>query len=137
MFSTSTRAQTMSNFNKNRRFRMERLEDRQLMAGDISIIQAAGGTNTLIVKEADGQAGTAQAVMVSRLSNGFIRFTGLPNADGSVTKINGQPSADFAQGFGLDFRLGGGSDKVHLKNLQYGGDINVAVGSLSGATPDN
>src|SRR5690349_20776243 len=81
----------MTTFNKHRVIGMERLEDRRLMSGDIEIIQAAD-SNTLIVKEAAGQAGTAQAVLVSRQPSGMIRFTGLANADGSITKINNQTS---------------------------------------------
>jgi hypothetical protein len=126
----------MSSFSKNNRFHMERLEDRQMMAGDIEVIWAADGTNTLIVKEAEGHAGTAQSVMVSRTDNGFIKIEGKRNADGGVTLVNGKQYELFAQGFGLDFRLGGGSDFVHLENLQYGGDINIGVGK-TGAVRDN
>lgn len=126
----------MSKFNKTNRFHMERLEDRQMMAGDVEVILAAGGNSTLLVKEAAGQAGTAQAVMVSRTPAGFTRIEGLPNADGGVTKVNGKPFVDFAQGFGLDFRLGGGSDEVRLQDVGYSGDIYVAVGH-STATKDN
>jgi hypothetical protein len=131
----------MSKLSKNRRFSIECLEDRQMMAGDVEVIFAAGSANTLLVKEAAGQAGTAQAVMVSRAPTGGLRFSGLENLDGSVSKINGKSFVDFPAGisYGVDFRLGGGSDIVQIKGSPSTtfSALNIAVGSLSGTSPDN
>jgi hypothetical protein len=98
-------------------FSMERLEERQMMAGDVTAYMANGN---LYVNEAAGQAGAANAVQVSQLSNGFIRVKGLVNQDGGTTLVDGQAFRDFtipansASTGHLVMYLGGGKDSVTI-----------------------
>lgn len=104
----------MSKFNKNHRFHMERLEDRQMMAGDFDAFLGAPGT--LFIREADGSVGGNQTVVVSVLPDGRVRVEGggtPSNPTGS--SVNGQfAPVEFAvSGFiNIDMDLGGGQDQV-------------------------
>ncbi|TWU22630.1 hypothetical protein [Bythopirellula polymerisocia] len=96
-------------------FSMERLEERQMMAGDVAAYMNNGN---LYVNEASGQAGTANAVQVSQLSNGLVRVQGTANQGGGQTLVNGLPYQDFniptySQQVGhLVVYLGGGNDSI-------------------------
>ena len=73
------------------RFGLERLEARQLMAGDVATVFQDGH---LTLNEASGQAGLDNAVTISQLGNGMIHVQGAMNADGTITKIDGADSGN-------------------------------------------
>src|SRR5687768_8115455 len=100
-------------FNSRKRFSMESLEARQMMAGDIAAY-AIGGN--LYITEANGQAGTDNGVRVSQLANGMIRVEGAEANDGTDDKslVNGQAFQDFMIPGDLIVKLGGGHDRLHL-----------------------
>lgn len=118
------------------RFQMERLEDRRLMAGDVDVL-ISGVPGTMIIKAANPAAGAAEAVQVSKSPTGGVRITGLPSADGGVTKVNGKSFVDMPFTQNIDFRLGQGSDEVRIKNLSISGNINLGVGGSAGSAADN
>ena len=98
----------MSKLSKNRRFHMERLEDRQMMAGDVAAGLEGGH---LFLNEAAGQAGLDNAVTISQVGRGVIRVQGAATADGTFSKINGADFQDFLAS-DLTVLFGGGKDKV-------------------------
>jgi hypothetical protein len=104
----------MSKFSQNHRFHMERLENRQMMAGDFDAFFGAPGT--LFIREAAGSVGGNQTVVVSILPDGKVRVEGggtPSNPTGS--SVNGQfAPVEFAiNGFlNIDMSLGGGQDQV-------------------------
>jgi len=59
--------------NRQKKFRMERLEDRQMMAGDIAVSFSNG---LLTITEARGHAGEDNTVAVSMEANGNLRVVG-------------------------------------------------------------
>ncbi len=92
------------------RFRMETMEKREMMAGDVTASIQSGGH--LYIGEAEFQS--ANAVQVSQLSSGMIRVQGIQNLDGTTTKVNGLPFKDFYVTGDLRVNLGAGNDKVVL-----------------------
>jgi hypothetical protein len=88
---------------------MEQLEDRQMMAGDVTAFLSSGN---LYISEAAGQYGGANAVQVSQLSNGIIRVKGLQNQAGGTTLVDGYSYRDFNVSGNLIMNLNGGSDTV-------------------------
>jgi hypothetical protein len=94
--------------------RVEHLESRQLMAGDVSAVLQNGN---LLLTEAPGQLNQENSVEISKLSNGMIRVTGGSHvSDKLKSKINGQEFQDFSVTGDLSVRLAGGSDKVTFSN---------------------
>src|SRR4051812_9736799 len=80
-------------FARPRKLHMEQMERREMMAGDMTVFMQNGN---LFINEATGQAGLDNAVSVGRLNDTTVRVTGLPTlADGTVSKINGNPFQDF------------------------------------------
>ncbi len=107
----------MSKSKRTSRFHMERLEDRQMMAGDVTAYVQNG---TLYVKEASGHVGAAQAVQVSELNNGSIRVQGaFSSTGGAKTKVNGKDFVDFpiAVWKDISINLGGGSDQLTVHDI--------------------
>jgi hypothetical protein len=104
----------MSKFNKTNRFHMERLENRQMMAGDIHAF--FGDTGTLFIREDAGSLGGNQTVVVSVLPDGKVRVEGGATPSNPMgSKVNGQSDAvEFAiNGFlNIDMNLGDGQDQV-------------------------
>jgi hypothetical protein len=100
-------------FSSRKRFSMESLEARQMMAGDLAAY-AIGGN--LYITEANGQAGTDNGVRVSQLANGMIRVEGAEANDGTDDKslVNGQTFQDFMIPGDLIVKLGAGHDRLHL-----------------------
>jgi hypothetical protein len=98
----------MSNFNKRNRFHMERLEDRQMMAGDIHAFLDNG---TLFIQEAANSIGGAQELEIAYVNGNKVRVTA---AQGTL--INGKSSVLFEtiNGLDIDAKLGGGKDVVHV-----------------------
>jgi hypothetical protein len=98
----------MSNFNKRNRFHMERLEDRQMMAGDIHAFLDNG---TLFIQEAANSIGGAQELEIAYVNGNKVRLTA---AQGTL--IDGKSSVLFEtiNGLDIDAKLGGGKDVVHV-----------------------
>src|SRR5262245_32887973 len=113
---------------------MEQLEDRQMMAGDMSAYIAADGLgrDTLYVKEATGQAGRGNSVFIRQMGQDTIRVLGSVNADGSISLVNGKQYEDFKiakmpgkvndmRPIILDVNLGRGNDTVNVTEIsRYG-----------------
>jgi hypothetical protein len=94
------------------RFRMEMLENRQMMAGDVAASVVNGN---LYISEALGQTGLDNGVRVFQVSPGVVRVMGAENnGDGSTSLVNGQQFQDFMITGDLNVNLGGGHDRLHL-----------------------
>lgn len=95
------------------RFRMEQLETRQMMAGDLA---ASVYNGNLYINEAAGQTGLDNGVRVVQVSPGIVRVMGAESANGDASKslINGQQFQDFAITGDLNVSLGAGNDRIHL-----------------------
>jgi hypothetical protein len=74
--------------NRPARFRMEQLETRQMMAGDVAAVVTAGN---LYLSEG-GQLSGDNGVLISQLENGLIRVQGTDanQAGGAKSLINGK-----------------------------------------------
>jgi hypothetical protein len=94
------------------RFRMEQLETRQMMAGDVAAYVQNGN---LHVNEAFGHYGLDNGVRIYQVSPGVVRVEGAANnGDGLTSLVNGQLFQDFAVSGDLNVILGGGHDRLHL-----------------------
>ena len=94
------------------RFRMEMLENRQMMAGDVAASVVNGN---LYISEAIGQSGLDNGVRVFQVSPGVVRVMGAENnGDGSTSRVNGQQFQDFMITGDLNVSLGAGHDRLHL-----------------------
>jgi len=138
--------------NRSRTFRMERLEERQMMAGDINayISNVGYGIDTLYIEEAADQAGRDNSVFIKQLTDNTIRVIGTANADGSLSLINGKQYQDFTitkdgsylRPLRLDVYLGRGNDTVNVTEFnKVGGpfflhDVSINVRDTSGTVPD-
>jgi hypothetical protein len=98
---------------------MERLEDRQMMAGDIHAFLDNG---TLFIQEAANSIGGPQELEIAYVNGNKARVTA---AQGTL--INGKSSVLFEtiNGLDIDAKLGGGKDVVHVTGPG-------AVGSVQG-----
>ena len=101
-----------------RTFRIEHLEARQMMAGDIS---AYVQNNTLFLREMAGQGGLDNSVVVKQAGANTIRVTGNTTANGSTSLINGAAYSDFTFGVGaaidFEFYFGNGNDMVIITEI--------------------
>lgn len=96
--------------NRHRKLNMERMEAREMMAGDVA---ASVYKNTLTITEAPGQAGLDNSVLISQIAPGRIRVSGNPTTtDGTVGKVNGAAYQDFNVRGSLSVKFGGGNDLV-------------------------
>ena len=95
------------------RFRMELLENRQMMAGDVAASVVNGN---LYISEALGQSGLDNGVRVFQVSPGVVRVMGAESASGDASKslVNGQQFQDFMITGDLNVSLGAGNDRLHL-----------------------
>jgi len=109
---------------------MERLEDRQMMAGNIKAEILFG--DSLVLTEARGSEGLAQAVQVAQV-NGRIRVDGLASASGGQTLINGKSRVEFAIPKNLSINLGGGNDQVGVFNVSLQ-NIGISTAAPAGST---
>jgi len=96
---------------KNTKLRVESLESRQMMAGDVSANLIGGD---LYLTEAPGQVGGENSVLIAQLPNGQIRVTGNAQIsnDNVRSLVNGQPYQDFVVPGSLFVNFGGGNDRV-------------------------
>jgi hypothetical protein len=89
---------------------VEGLETRDVMSGNVA---AFVSSNTLYLNEAYGQYGQHNNVKVSQLASGAVRVTGLINASGTQTLINGAYYRDFyVPGGSLVANFGAGIDRL-------------------------
>jgi hypothetical protein len=108
--------------NRHRKLRMEQMESREMMAGDVA---GYVSNNTLYLYESYGQAGRDNSVVISQLAPGTVRVRGGVTADGTVSKINGAAYTDFQVTGGLNIAFAGGNDSVILgPSLATGGSGN-------------
>jgi hypothetical protein len=123
--------------NRQRKFRMEKLEARELMAGDVAASVNASGD--LILNEAVGQAGLDNAVWVSRLADGRIRVDGNFAPDGTRSLVNGQNFQEFAVTGKLIVTFGGGNDLVVLDGINKPAfqEVHIDVGSATSAADED
>ena len=94
---------------KRRIFRIERLESREMKAGDVAANIVNGD---LILTEAMGQTGLDNAVTITQTADGKIRVASNSTNDGSMSRINGHDYQDFTVTGGLKVNFGGGNDLV-------------------------
>jgi hypothetical protein len=108
----------MSALRKSRQFHIEHLDDRRMMAADISAFVQNG---TLFINEAAGNIGAAQAVQVAQLPNGNIRVTGITSpVNPAGSKVNGVSFVEFARPLNIQVNFGGGQDTVQLLGVGGG-----------------
>lgn len=110
----------MKNHGKSlRKFGVESLERRELMAGDV-IAALEGG---LLVVEGD-QFGNQ--IAIARTATGDVVVSGQ-----NGTLINGLPAVRFprVELNAVDIRMEGGNDIVAIRNLQVATDLNVDLGA--------
>lgn len=100
----------MSRF-KNTKLRVESLESRQMMAGDITAYMSGGN---LYLTEAAGQTGKENSVLISQLPGGQIRVEGNAQITNSNVSslINGHAYQDFTVPGSLFVNFGAGNDRV-------------------------
>ncbi len=124
------------NKQNSKQFHVERLEGRDLMAGDVLAFVSGGHLN---VVEASGEAGQGQAVAVSQLSDGRLRVKGLPSQDGGISLVNGRAFQDFRVTGDLKVNLGGGNDYLKLiRNTAIKGiSINMSTGNADPNTDND
>jgi len=119
--------------NRHRKLRMEQMEARQMMAGDIAAFMQNGN---LFINEATGQAGRDNAVSIQRLTDTTVRVTGLPTlTDGTLSKVNGSASQVFTinSNTSLFVNLGGGTDAFTFAPI--GGEIKFNEIHINVAAP--
>ena len=96
--------------NHYRKLRLEQMEGRYMMAGDLSAHVTKG---SLFLNEAAGQVGLDNSVLISQIAPGTIRVTGNGTlADNTRSLINGAAFQDFNVSGSLNVNFGGGSDLV-------------------------
>jgi hypothetical protein len=102
-----------------RKIRVESLEQRQLMAGDVM----AALEGSLLTVEGDN---FDNQVAITRTAIGDIVIAGQ-----NGTLINGLPSVRFPRVAlnSLEVRMEGGNDSVALRGLQVANDVNVDLGA--------
>lgn len=135
----------MSNFSKSRRFRMERLEDRRMMAGDVFATMTTDGT--LVLLEAGNSVGGAQSVMVQPLTNGKVRVTGITspaNITGSnILNARGQNIGipEFSGVKNIQINFGDGPDQVIVgssnRNVVPFGSVTINTAGSALSSRDN
>ncbi len=116
-----------------RRFHLERLETRQMMAGDVAATLQNG---SLYLSEAGRQIGKDNSVLISSVSANTIRIEGGATANGTRSLINGAKFQDFALPGSLFVNFGGGKDKVEfswLSGIVRLQDVSIDVGVGSAA----
>ena len=116
----------MSKTRKSRRhLRMESLEDRILMAGDVlvtAVTTPLGPTLDIVGDNLSNDIAIWE-------SGGLVHVAGLP-AGGSPTTINGAPATAAFSAIGYNFHIDmqGGKDRVSMDNVNAQ-DLNVHLGS--------
>ncbi|MCA9258996.1 MAG: hypothetical protein KDA61_07340, partial [Planctomycetales bacterium] len=136
----------MSKFNSRRSFRMEQLEDRRLMAGDILAMVNAEGT--LVLLEAGNSIGGPQSVWVQPAGNGTVEVVGITspaNTSGSIIRDAAGRNLGLPKFTGvknIQVNFGDGSDQVIVGTLAPPneipfGSVSVNTEGGTGSTRDN
>jgi len=115
---------------QNYRPRLEGLEDRMLMAGNIHAALSTGGS--LVLTEAPGHVGRDSGVTINQLAPGVIRVEGSAAPDGTKSLIDGVPFRDFPNVTGgLSVNLGAGRDNVFIGTNApiFFTSVNIDVGT--------
>ena len=122
---------------RNRKLRMEQMEDRRLMAvtgtagpvGNLPVSQNLGDiaayvqSGNLYVNEASPYLNSNNGVAITQLSPGHIRVMGTAaSANGVASVVNGQAFQDFAVTGNLYVNLGGGNDSVQIGDFGANGN---------------
>src|SRR6185295_6369711 len=115
-----------------RRLGVESLEDRRLMAGDVTA-QVTNGT--LFISEAAVARGQASDISVTRLENGDVRVSAGAKTGGHV---NGQAYVDFHKLStpSLNVSLGDGADRLQVTNMAFN-KVDIAMGEVTSIVGDN
>jgi hypothetical protein len=115
-----------------RRLGVEPLEDRRLMAGDITA-QVTNGS--LIINETAVARGQASDISIMRMDNGDVRVSANPKTGGHV---NGQAFVDFHKLStpSLSVNLGDGADKLQITNMAFN-KVDIAMGEITSIVGDN
>ena len=113
MFAHKFMSANKKNAFKKRSFRVESLESRQMMAGDV--MASLVGTD-LYISEAAQQVGGDNGIRISRMPTGKIQVLGtLANGSSStMSKVNGQAAQEFTVNGSLFVNLGAGNDRVQI-----------------------
>jgi hypothetical protein len=136
--------------NRQRKFGMEKLEARQMMAGDVTAFVNAAGD--LYVNEAPSQVGQDNAIKMTTRPDGKIRVETNPDTGNSL--VNGGNFQDFVVTGNVYVTLGGGRDTVYVgspfspnpafdltapgaQSFNRFVHINVGSNSASGASDDD
>jgi hypothetical protein len=109
--SLSRKSQSRRNPFTSRNFSLERLEDRQMMAGDIAAYLQSGVLN---LAESAGYQGGQNGVSIVQVAPHTLMVTGLQTDDGGTSTINGHVSQQFSGVNSLNVNLGGGNDLVDI-----------------------
>jgi hypothetical protein len=122
---------------RNRKLRMEQMEDRKMMAvtgaigsvGNLPVSQDLGDVaayvqnGNLYVNEAATHLNSANGVAITQVSPGHIRVMGTAAvANGAASVVNGQAYQDFAVTGNLYVNLGGGGDSVQIGDFGANGN---------------
>ncbi len=114
-----------------RRLKVESLEDRRLMANDVT---AQLHNGILDISEGGLVSGGASDVSIARLANGNIRVSANPATGG---KVNGQAFVDFAVSSpSLNVNLGDGADKLRIDNVSFN-KVDINMGKANSIVGDN
>jgi hypothetical protein len=112
---------------------VDRLETRDLMAGNLSAVVSNG---ILFVKEGFGSANTNNGVEINQLANGQFRVIGLSSLDGRPTTVNGKLFQDFSVPLAkLNVKLGAGDDLLTVANARLN-SMGLTVGAPNLADAD-
>ncbi len=135
----------MSKFNTNRKFQMERLEDRQMMAGDIFASMTTDGT--LVLLEAGNSVGGAQSVWVQPLVNGKVRVFPMSSpANPTISNIlnakgENLGTPEFSGVKNIRISFGDGPDQIfvgtNVKNSIPFGNVTINTEGSASSTRDN
>jgi hypothetical protein len=122
--------------NRQRKFRMEQLEARQMMAGDVTAV--VNNFGDLRINEASANVGQASDIQLSLTQNGQIRVESLSPGN---SLVNGQSFQDFDVTGNVHVILGGGNDRVRVDGLGFNPlshrEVHIMVDSWNGSTPDD
>ena len=111
-----------------RRLSLECLEDRQLLAGNVTAILRVDGLGSNLYIDGDSNA---NRITVESIGAGKVQVRGFSDAAGLPTSVNGGANAlRIFSGVanGIFIHMNGGNDLVRVTNLGIGGDLLVDLG---------
>ena len=115
--------------------RVERLEGRRLLAGDVTIIDNSFGSTLEIIGDDAANFLVVEQVPSSTFSGTRLKISGLSTADGPTT-INGSSNPFFIETYNYDGEiriinasLGGGDDLMFFEDAAIPADVNIDTGA--------